>query len=610
MTTRPRGRGRSRRSATAWSPGSSSRRARPRRLAQPGRRSAATRAARARGPGWSAIRCFALLAVVAIGLVSRGRDARLRAADRPAASGVNAGWDHRPIGKNCEIGRLGTSTSHFLNEPCRPPFPLDPRTRPCRSPRPPGSLACTRTRSGPGATPAGCATTGSTRAATAATGSVTSSASWPPPRPAPPTAPRPSPSRPWGGRRSDRPGRRRPVRAGQSPTTSNSRSPTRSTPSATSSTWRSRRALTRLINAYEDADEALSAAVHALRDAYGHHLVAVWEARGERLVPRAVRRRRCRRARPPRRPARSVRDPRQDARAGRRPGPDRSRRRCPASCSTSRATRCRSRSCPTAGPSWPWRSPVRASRGASCTSSARPPGSLGPRDLDDRPGRRRRARRDRQRRPARRRGRPPAPSGGGAAPGRQRHRQPARPRPDPVRPGRPRDGPVRGRPGRGLPPARRWPRRRRGQPRPVDRRTSRASATSRRGRCRPPPSPPAGRCSRSTTATIRAARTSGRPSSRKASTRCARRRCSTARELLGLLNVYHDRPAPLDRPTSSTRSARSRPRRASPSGPPRTSSGWRPGPPSSSRSSSSARGSAGCRASPRSASRSRPSCAS
>ena len=45
--------------------------------------------------------------------------------------------------------------------------------------------------------------------------------------------------------------------------------------------------LTRLINVYEDADEALSAAVHALRDAYGHHLVAVWEARGERLTPRA-----------------------------------------------------------------------------------------------------------------------------------------------------------------------------------------------------------------------------------------------------------------------------------------------------------------------------------
>ena len=56
--------------------------------------------------------------------------------------------------------------------------------------------------------------------------------------------------------------------------------------------------LTRLINVYEDADEALSAAVHALRDAYGHHLVAVWEARGERQRDTT------------RRPARSVRDPR------------------------------------------------------------------------------------------------------------------------------------------------------------------------------------------------------------------------------------------------------------------------------------------------------------
>ena len=38
----------------------------------------------------------------------------------------------------------------------------DPSTQPCRSPRPPGCSACTRTRSGPGATPGGCATSGST----------------------------------------------------------------------------------------------------------------------------------------------------------------------------------------------------------------------------------------------------------------------------------------------------------------------------------------------------------------------------------------------------------------------------------------------------------------
>jgi excisionase family DNA binding protein len=47
-------------------------------------------------------------------------------------------------------------------------------------------------------------------------------------------------------------------------------------------------AVTRLINAYDDADEALEAAVRAFRDAYGHHIVAAWEARGDRLSPRAV----------------------------------------------------------------------------------------------------------------------------------------------------------------------------------------------------------------------------------------------------------------------------------------------------------------------------------
>jgi diguanylate cyclase (GGDEF)-like protein/excisionase family DNA binding protein len=47
-------------------------------------------------------------------------------------------------------------------------------------------------------------------------------------------------------------------------------------------------AVTRLINAYDDADEALEAAVRAFRDAYGHHIVAAWEARGDRLTPRAV----------------------------------------------------------------------------------------------------------------------------------------------------------------------------------------------------------------------------------------------------------------------------------------------------------------------------------
>ena len=40
--------------------------------------------------------------------------------------------DHQPIGKNCEIGRVEASTSHFLCEPCRRTTPSDPRTRPSR----------------------------------------------------------------------------------------------------------------------------------------------------------------------------------------------------------------------------------------------------------------------------------------------------------------------------------------------------------------------------------------------------------------------------------------------------------------------------------------------
>ena len=60
--------------------------------------------------------------------------------------------------------------------------------------------------------------------------------------------------------------------------------------------------------------------------------------------------------------------------------------------------------------------------------------------------------------------------------------------------------------------------------------------------------------------------------------------------VLGLLNVYHDKPhrGPT---TSSTRSRPSRPRPRSRSRPPRTTARWRPGPPSSSPSSSSAPGS-------------------
>jgi excisionase family DNA binding protein len=44
--------------------------------------------------------------------------------------------------------------------------------------------------------------------------------------------------------------------------------------------------ISRLINAGDDLDETLEAAVRAVRDAYGHHLVAVWEYRNDRVVPR------------------------------------------------------------------------------------------------------------------------------------------------------------------------------------------------------------------------------------------------------------------------------------------------------------------------------------
>ena len=142
----------------------------------------------------------------------------------------------------------------------------------------------------------------------------------------------------------------------------------------------------------------------------------------------------------------------------------------------------------------------------------------------------------------RRGGRPPAPPGRGPAAGRQRHRQPARPRPDPERPGRPRDGPVRRRRAAVFLRGRDGQHGRRGQPRPVADATSPASATPGPLACRRPRSPPAGRCSRSTTATTRAAATSGRRSSRRASTRCCTRRSSTAPSSSGLLNVYHDRP--------------------------------------------------------------------
>jgi diguanylate cyclase (GGDEF)-like protein/excisionase family DNA binding protein len=46
--------------------------------------------------------------------------------------------------------------------------------------------------------------------------------------------------------------------------------------------------ITRLAGGVERATDPLLAAIQALRDAYGHHLVAIWEARGELLVRRAA----------------------------------------------------------------------------------------------------------------------------------------------------------------------------------------------------------------------------------------------------------------------------------------------------------------------------------
>ena len=120
-----------------------------------------------------------------------------------------------------------------------------------------------------------------------------------------------------------------------------------------------------------------------VRDAYGHHLVAVWEARGERLSSRAPGASADDAATDPtRRPAR----PRSGSSAGRcelAAGRDRTGRApMPAVLLDEPGRRDRSPSCPTAVPSWPSPSRVPASRGASCTSSARRAGSLGPRDLE------------------------------------------------------------------------------------------------------------------------------------------------------------------------------------------------------------------------------------
>ena len=44
--------------------------------------------------------------------------------------------------------------------------------------------------------------------------------------------------------------------------------------------------MNRLVNTGDDLDDTLLAAVRAIRDAYGHHMVAAWEWRGDRVSPR------------------------------------------------------------------------------------------------------------------------------------------------------------------------------------------------------------------------------------------------------------------------------------------------------------------------------------
>ena len=175
--------------------------------------------------------------------------------------------------------------------------------------------------------PAACATTGSTRAATGATGWATSSGSWPRPRSARSTSPAPSPilaaGRPALGAAG---GRRSPPAAPSTGrrSTSARHAEGRSEPEP----LRARPALidqvTRLAGeAVRPRCRPRPRRWRSIRDAYDHHLVALWELRDDRLVPRAVAV--ADRARPERlveRP-RDVRRPRGGARRAPRPATER-----------------------------------------------------------------------------------------------------------------------------------------------------------------------------------------------------------------------------------------------------------------------------------------------
>ena len=418
-------------------------------------------------------------------------------------------------------------------------------TRPCRSPRPPGCSACIRTPSGRGATPAGCATTGSTRAATAATGWATSSASWPRRRPAPSTAP-PSAgvqrrhavaSRRGARHRRRRDADREPPVASSTPERRLDAPPTR--PGA------ARCDRSRNRSAGRTSEDDLTASPTAIRDASGRaprrDLGAprrATRARGDRRAAGA--------ARPPRRPAarRSGCSARRSMpRAGdRRRGRDEAR----AVAAIERAGSDRVtadvllRATARAGR----RDPRSATgRGASCSSSA----GAG-RAVRSRPTA------TSSRSSPTRSGRSSAWPAATEEVAHLLHRAEALRRVasdigsrldlDRILSGLVDHAMVLFEGDRGavfLRHARRHGRRR-GQPRPVGRRTSRASATSRSDRCRPPPWRPAGRCSRSTTATIRAATDVRAAVVQEGFDTICTAPLLDGTEVLGLLNIYHDPP--------------------------------------------------------------------
>ena len=115
---------------------------------------------------------------------------------------------------------------------------------------------------------------------------MTCSASWPPPRPAPSRARPPRPGT-WGGRRTvDPAATARFATAAKASADLDRADPLDAERHHLDLSVAS--AVIRTVNTLDDTEEALETAVRAVRDAYGHHLVAIWQARGDRLVPVAV----------------------------------------------------------------------------------------------------------------------------------------------------------------------------------------------------------------------------------------------------------------------------------------------------------------------------------